>query len=431
MIVNNRNIIIGLNLIYNLLMLFYELFPNYFALLLSIIFLLSNFYILNKKLDKIETLTCISIMMIPTSFISVIGTSFSSLPLSWFIVTVVAICILIIFKERKIDYSYLVFVCIFVIYGLYNINNSYNFYDAFKQFITIGFFYCSFFIASYLKNNKTTNLYRILFDIYILAVISFSLQIILQKAFIYNFDKIIGHYGKFGGGRVAYAALMGDYSFASLFIASGMLCLTLLYCEYDRINFLFLLTLKVLLANAIIITSARTGIFSYVVVMVCYFISNFKNFNRKYFESLLLDFGIWLFMYNGIKLIRGTQKLTDSSGRVEGYISSFQIIKDNFWFGCGFGIKNFVHQYNKVIPHNYFIQYLSQAGLIGISIITFPIFLFIRKVFNKCNKNIFLILLMIIGAMFIPDILNSRFLYAVILLTALFEYSKFDKEYNR
>lgn len=76
MIVNSRNIIIGLNLIYNLLMLFYELFPNYFALLLSIIFLLSNFYILNKKLDKIETLTCISIMMIPTSFISVIGTSF-------------------------------------------------------------------------------------------------------------------------------------------------------------------------------------------------------------------------------------------------------------------------------------------------------------------------------------------------------------------
>ena len=76
------------------------------------------------------------------------------------------------------------------------------------------------------------------------------------------------------------------------------------------------------------------------------------------------------------------------------------------------------------IPHNFFIQYLAQFGMIGFLIIFMGFFPVVKK--NLLDRNSvgkWALVTIIVGAMFIPDIINSHFL-SVILLVAVCETYK-------
>ncbi|HFM7253030.1 TPA: hypothetical protein ACG92L_002418, partial [Enterococcus faecium] len=64
----------------------------------------------------------------------------------------------------------------------------------------------------------------------------------------------------------------------------------------------------------------------------------------------------------------------------------------------------------------FFIQYLLQTGIIGTLIILSGFFKFTYEELKKSGCYKWLFLMIVVGAMFIPDIVSSRFLYAIVVL---------------
>jgi hypothetical protein len=163
-----------------------------------------------------------------------------------------------------------------------------------------------------------------------------------------------------------------------------------------------------------VLTSARTGIVAFVFTMFVVSMLLLTNgSDRKSLNKVVL-----LFLANTIIIIigfivfygsRGTAIFSDS-GRHSLNINALNIFRKAPLYGIGFGDIN----YAGTLPHNIVFQSLAQGGLIyTIPIITFIIVLLISA-FNR-DKSIFATLVCIIfGAIFIPDIFDSRF-FSVIL----------------
>ena len=116
--------------------------------------------------------------------------------------------------------------------------------------------------------------------------------------------------------------------------------------------------------------------------------------------------------------------MLNSSGRIDGYIEGLKCFMEHFWIGNGFGIQN----YELTIPHNLIVQYLAQFGVIGFSIILLGIYPVLKKVlFNKESIIRWTVMTVIIGAMFIPDIVSSHYLTVVIVLAFCETYGKIQQ----
>lgn len=91
---------------------------------------------------------------------------------------------------------------------------------------------------------------------------------------------------------------------------------------------------------------------------------------------------------------------------------ALHIFLENPLFGVGLGGSN----YTGMLPHNILFQYLVQGGLI----LTIPLFLFFLLVIYitfKKDKIIFAgILCILIGSFFVPNIFDSRFLGAILMV---------------
>ena len=100
------------------------------------------------------------------------------------------------------------------------------------------------------------------------------------------------------------------------------------------------------------------------------------------------------------------------SGRQILNARAFDIFINSPFIGVGFGSST----YGGTIPHNLIYQSLAQGGLL----FTIPISLFFAIILFssfKRDKDLFFVLLtVLIGSMFIPNIFNSRFLSAILIL---------------
>ena len=77
-----------------------------------------------------------------------------------------------------------------------------------------------------------------------------------------------------------------------------------------------------------------------------------------------------------------------------------------------------------VVPHNFFVQFLSQTGLVFSIPITLTLAILMYEV-RQHNIALYLSLLIVfMGAMFIPDILNSRFLLILVVFGLMSGKSK-------
>lgn len=97
---------------------------------------------------------------------------------------------------------------------------------------------------------------------------------------------------------------------------------------------------------------------------------------------------------------------------------AINVFRESPLLGKGFGVNNYSSMIG-MIPHNLFFQFLAQGGLIYI--IPMLLFVIISTVyaFKKGKKILIPFLTILVGAMFIPDIFNSRFLGAVLLLLSI------------
>lgn len=300
--------------------------------------------------------------------------------------------------------------------------------NAFNQYLNIIIFLL--FLASTYKLTKIIyqNLPKYLEILYLNSVLSFSIMIIVQKVFYEYFSLEVGNIGKYYM-RISYSATFSDHSFSSLYIATGICTIFANLCYKKQIlPKLATIVYMVIYLYAILAVNARTGpvtLILCVFTMLNYLIINYKKNRLLLIEVCLLPIALSI-------LIIMTQNRAggffNASGRGISYMTGFLTFLDHIIFGSGLGIANYVAETQTVIPHNFFVQYLAQLGLVGFAIILYGINQPIQKMIKrKGSPAKWTILTMIIGAMLIPDIISSHYLYPLIIIAS----SDNDSHHNK
>lgn len=410
-----ENKYILLNIIFSSLMLFNEIFPNFVVMVVMVIFVMWSIIKLRKKIGLYMAIVYTSIAMIPTSFISIFGGSVGEFPLAWFHLLVL-LSVFLIFLKGKVDKFYLMYITFFVILGLCSSLLQPQPMDGVKQVLMMILCFFSFLIGDYCIKQADENKFYFLYLIYISGAFSVSVQVLIQYICAKKLSLELGNIGYYAN-RVAYAGLITDYSFATIYIATGFMAVMLAYFEYRKIGIKEFVLLEIIFTLGIITVSARTGLYALGIAIVLYFITHLHKFKLRYMVLIISAFIIIPLLIEALIANRGGQNLLDGSGRMNGYLEALELYSNNhILFGVGFGLENLTNKYHMTVPHNFFIQYLVQGGLIGLIIIVLPFIRFIRKIIKKVDCSIWLFILIFISAMAIPDIMSSRFLYAVIIL---------------
>ncbi|MGW8382072.1 O-antigen ligase family protein [Streptococcus parasuis] len=414
--IDKKNSIEIIFLIFGSGMVFYELLSPIFVSIISIIIYLFGLINLSSKYNMLETLVLLSVLAIPTSMISIFGVNYSTIPLNWFTIFILCAMFLIIL-HGKINKIYFISITVFSITEFVISLMSHSFTNAMKQYLMIVLFLFVFYIGDNLKKSITLTFFYDLFKFYLIGTFCFANQVFLQRTYISLTGNIIGHYIVMGQSRVAYGGILGDYSFATLYLSTGCLLILLIYIHHKKINLSMFIFSEILLLIAMLIVSSRTGIISLVITILLYIISNIKKIPKRFiFVIFFSSFGFPL-LINKLLSSRGGQALLETSGRSDNYVQSL-----NFWlkkpiFGYGLGLENLFHATELAVPHNFFMQYLLQMGIVGLVLIMIPFIIFINNdIYCKKNEFKWSFILIFIGSMFIPDIVSSRFLHGIILL---------------
>lgn len=396
--------------IYNLLLLFVS---NAFFIMFIQLFYYIIFYFMNRHNEKTAhiILYCM-ILSIPGSFLSIIGTSTSDFPLSWFLTFTL---ILFIYSIKKIKKIYLYVIIFFLVVCILNFSKCASITGMLKQMLMIMIFMFSFIIGYFLSSSEKNRkmIYKLTEKLYLISVGTYTLQIVSQYALNNFFNVRVGNISYMGIGRVSYAGLFSDYSFSSLYIATGMIILLIWMCK-KQISFIYFFISIIYLGVGILIVNSRTGLYSFLIIAALYLMFNLKT-NIKFvifigIIGILILPGIMKIVFNN----RGGQALLDSSNRLELINQSIPIIFDHIFFGIGLGLDTLIN-YVDSVPHNLFVQYFLQFGLIGFM----PILYFLGNLvvkFKNSKNSTWIMFTVLLGSMFIPDIVSSRFLNVIIIL---------------
>ena len=120
------------------------------------------------------------------------------------------------------------------------------------------------------------------------------------------------------------------------------------------------------------------------------------------------------------------ENLFDATGRLKSFEKSLALFFEKPLSGVGLGTESFKKNYGFTIPHNLIIQMLLQTGIIGLIFLVVVIVDVYRAILGKIMNDIVLFPLTttLMGSAFIPDIMNSRFLPILVLLSSLFALQK-------
>lgn len=340
------------------------------------------------------------ILVIPIFY--VLGSPFINL------CTIVFSLIFLVDSFNKKNWSWIKekWVIFFLIFWIYNIINSFFAIETLKS-LKSSFFYIRFLLFAlciYYLGFKYLSLKKVLF--FWSIIISFiSLDIYVQYFFGYDFFgykaiHIPRYSGPFGSELVAGAYLSRLipliiplfllYFFNFKFIYKILICgltLSLFFSVMltgERASFLFILAFLFLYIFFVFRKNISILIkLSIIITLITGILANVPEVKKRYSD-----------FYNII------QNFTESSyGKL--YSSAFQLWKLNKISGVGFknfrvncdievsDISNNNHPLCSTHPHNFYLEILSETGIIGLIIYSIFLFHLFTKIFRKfkINKN--------------------------------------------
>lgn len=388
-------------------------------------------YVDTKKTSSSEyTFIKMLMLSIPLSFTSVVNGSYGDIPLSWFNIFIFFLALVTILKRLKnnrLKFNYLSIFALFMMFiSLLPLLVASSFSDGLKQYLNISMVFLVVILGSLIKEKLTLEENENLLSYYILGTYIAAIGVIIQFIFINFVNEGVGYYSEFGVNRKAYAFLFSDFSFLSLYLASGATMVFLKGVNYYKSTFRWGFLIIILLI-ASLITSARTGIAAFLMVLVVYSLGRLLVLLSKGSVKSIL-----LLLFNGV-ILAGSYfvlnrvrigDLSGDSGRFDINITAFEVFMQNPFLGLGFGVSSYAQSIG-TIPHNILFQLLAQGGIVFM--LPLIIFLFVIAVISyKKNKVLFGgYVTILFGALFIPDIFNSRFLTGIILLISV--YSSMNK----
>lgn len=395
-----------------------NLLNEYITLLMGLIAWGLVYYFDKSKYNLNFILFRYLILALPLSFINIFGESYGRLPVSWFNVFLLILSIyflyLYIFKyELHLNSLSLMAIFLSIISIIPVILSSY-FLEALNQYLNLVITFIMIVIGNNIKYDFNQNeKYELLSD-YILTTRIAGIGVVIQYIFLNIFNIEVGNYIFFGNYRHAFGFLFSDFSFLSLYLVSGAIAIIFIKSKHNNSGYKLWIEVLFLLVTSII-TSARTGIVSFLIVFILY--SLYKLFRyiktnlKEAIKLMVINIIVLFSTYLLIIRVRGFASLSDS-GRMKLNYRGLDQFFLNPILGIGFGDSN----YPGTLPHNIIFQSLAQGGIIY----TVPIIVFIIMLlwisYKKKPEFLPLLISLFVGAMFIPNIFDSRFMPIIISL---------------
>ncbi len=383
-----------------------------------------------RGLDQRNSLIHLMLWSIPASFKNVLGGSYGELPISWF------------------NICFLVFLTICAVSSLRNgatFDKRLIVAVMLAAFVSITMF-ISTILSRFVMDGMKDYLNVLIF--LVIAVVGFAWDIdreefrrswiasacvasttLFAQILWYKLTgRSVGYMTAFFE-RTAYASIFTDFSFLSLYFA-GAATMALFAGR------LWGLGAAGLLLAASALTTARTGLFSFLGIVLVIMLGNTIK-TRK--TASLLAFGVAIsgaaIAIIWIARSRGTQSLFADNGRFATYRSGIQNFIHYPLFGTGLGITNYGSSLytQSEFPHFTLLQLLAQTGITGTAPFVALIIVLIRKAWRQKDllPELATILCFVAGSFFIPDIMNSRFFpLAFIGLGAPWNYNENTPDHN-
>ena len=353
-------------------------------------------------IEKFSKFKIIDYFILVIPILYVLGSPFINL------CTIIFSLIFLLDSYNKKNWSWLKqkWVIFFLLFWIYNVANSFFATESLKS-LKSSFFYIRFLLFAlciYYLGFKHLSLKKVL--IFWSIIISFiSLDIYAQYFFGYDFFgykaiHIPRYSGPFGSELVAGAYL-------SRLIPLICPLLLIYFFDFKFIHKILICGLTLALFFSVMLTGERAG---FLFVLAFIFLYSFFIFRNKI--SILIKLLISVILITGIlanvpevkkrysDFYNIIQNFSESSyGKL--YSSAFQLWKLNKITGVGF--KNFrvncdievtdfsnnTHPLCSTHPHNFYLEILSETGLIGLTIYSIFLFYLFTQIFQKfkLNKN--------------------------------------------
>jgi O-antigen ligase len=110
--------------------------------------------------------------------------------------------------------------------------------------------------------------------------------------------------------------------------------------------------------------------------------------------------------------------LTGDSGRIADYALAMSQFASHPLLGIGLGVEEYRLVSGSTIPHNLLFQLLAQTGLYGTIGMFGSLFAVLLTLWRYDSRHALVLLTCLIGGLFIPDLLNSRFVPVLLSLSA-------------
>ncbi|WP_042470988.1 O-antigen ligase family protein [Bacillus ndiopicus] len=400
---------------YTLLLFTSKIIPLF--TLINLIFILHFSAIFFKMTSRqvLPTMILLLIISTPLSFTSILGLPYGQLPISWFNLSILLIILYVLARglvKRNIVFNSVSTISLLILlYLLVPMLNSSNVIEGVKQVLNYYLFFLVIIIWPNIKLGITE--IKASKRVYIASVVAVACVVILQAG-LFRLGFSTGNTLLLGGNRFATGYLFSDYSFLSLYLLTPVF-----FIYFEKMRVVLKIPLLLLLAIASFMTTARTGITALGICIILFlFVYTLKNIIKRtplivvFWSGLITIGSVILFLVGKVR----SGDLLSGSGRMEGYTIAISEWLKSPLLGIGFDMRTYKENVGTAMPHNIVIQTLLQGGIVYLFLFVI-LFLIIYLSIYKVNKHeIWGFILVILGAQFIPDILDSRFFLVIILL---------------
>lgn len=370
---------------------------------------------LEKNFDKLIFFKVPTYLFVFLPFFLITGPFLSDLALTFISLIFLIYCI------SKKDFSYLKnrYFYFFLIFWIYlNINSLFNFIDFTSLKISLSYLRFGIFaVAVYALLNFDS---RFLKNFFYCLLLCF-LVLIIDGFIQYFYDKNLFGWPKFHPYRVS--SFFGDELILGSYISRFfpiLFGLGFLFYFEKKIKFSFIIAIFVL-AEILTFVSGERAAFFYINLSALFIILFSKNLKLIRLFALFVSFVIIIFIsifsktakerivdktFEQIMPSKNNLKKQEtnknqiyifSEQHTHHYISAYRMFADNKIIGVG--IKNFRHlcdkeKYNvsklscSTHPHNTYIQFLSETGILGFGFMLFVLVYFIKYLLIH-TKSIF------------------------------------------
>ncbi len=117
---------------------------------------------------------------------------------------------------------------------------------------------------------------------------------------------------------------------------------------------------------------------------------------------------------------RGKAIFSDSGRKALNEIA-FTVFLKNPLLGIGFGRENY-KQLVGMLPHNILYQSLAQGGLVYTIPLILFMFLVVWETYKRNSEILPVLLCVLVGGLFVPNLFNSRFVPVLFLLSTIISF---------